>query len=352
MTEVVEGRRRQRWWAAGGAIAGLLLLAWALRNFDPWRFLDIVTGATVWPLLILPLAIIAEQILRAIKWRQLIYSLRAVGIGRLFGALMAGYFANMVTPVRVSPLVRAWLVARLEGLSVSTLLATIVFERLIDGLVFVGFAGLALLVIRFPDPDSNIIQGVAWGTGGSLVAFAALIGMLVALRREKGRNLLAGLVTRLTARLPEKWRHRGVDLAHLFVDGIIWPSAPWRGGVIIASAVVIKIIAISHFLWVGLAFGVVLGWADYLFIMVFLSFLVILAGTLRIIGGVAAGAVFVLQGFGIDVETALAMTLLVQAASILTVAFCGAAALWLQGVSLSAVLAAGKDQSDKGRRDD
>lgn len=351
MTEVVKGRRRHRWWAAGGAIAGLLLLAWALRNFDPWRFADIVAGATVWPLLILPLAIIAEQLLRALKWRQFIYSLRAVGIGRLFGALMAGYFANMVAPVRISPLVRAWLVARLEGLSTSTLLATIVLERLIDGLIFVGFAGLALLVVRFPDPESNIIQGVAWGTGGSLIAFAALIGVLVALRREKGRSLLAGLVTRLCARLPERWRHRGVDLADLFVDGVIWPRAPWRGGVIIASAVVIKIIAISHFLWVGLAFGVVLGWADYLFIMVFLSFLVILAGTLRIIGGVAAGAVFVLQGFGIDVETALAMALLVQAASILTVAGCGALALWLQGVSLSTVLAAGKDQNNQGRRD-
>jgi hypothetical protein len=352
MTEIAEGRRRHRWWAVGGAVGGLLLLTWALRNFDPWRFLDIVAGVTIWPLLLLPLAVIAEQLLRAVKWRQMLYSLKPVGIGRLFGALMAGYFANMVAPVRVSPLVRAWMVARLEGLSTSTLLATIVLERLIDGLIFVGFAGLALFVVRFPDPDSNIIQGVAWGTGGSLVAFAALIGLLVALKRKKGRATLAGLVTRLCAWLPERWRHRGVELADLFVDGVIWPSAPWRGGVIIASAVVIKIIAISHFLWVGIAFDVILGWADYLFIMVFLSFLVILAGTLRIIGGVAAGAVFVLQGFGIDVETALAMTLLVQALSILTVAGCGVAALWVQGVSLSAVLSAGKEQIDKGRRDD
>ncbi|MBL4690559.1 MAG: flippase-like domain-containing protein [Rhodospirillales bacterium] len=336
-------------WRWLGAMAGLLLLAWALRNFDPWRFADILAGATGWPLLFLPVAVIAEQVLRALKWRQLLYSLRAVGIGRLFGSIMAGYFANFLTPVRVSPLVRAWLVARLEGLSVSTLLATIVLERLIDGLVFVAFAGIALLVIRFPDPDSTIIQGVAWGTGASLVAFTGLIGGLVALRRQKGRALLARLVTRLTVRLPERWRDRGVDLAHLFVDGVIWPRAPWRGGVIIVSAVLIKIIAISHFLWVGIAFDVILGWADYLFIMVFLSFLVILAGTLRIIGGVAAGAVFVLQGFGIDVETALAMTLLVQAASILTVAGCGAAALWVRGVSLSGVLAAGKGQ---GGRDD
>ena len=344
-TGKLQGMAKWRWL---GLLAGLLLLAWALRNFDFSRFLDVVAGATVWPLLFLPLAIITEQLLRALKWRQILHPLRAVGMGRLFGALMAGYFANMVTPVRVSPLVRAWMVARLEGLSTSTLLATIVLERLIDGLVFVGFAGVALLVIRFPDPDSNIIQGVAWGTGGSLVAFAGLIVALAALRREKGRNLLAGLVTRLTARLPERWRRRGVELAHLFADGVIWPSAPWRGGVIIVSAVAIKIVAISHFLWVGLAFDVVLGWADYLFIMVFLSFLVILAGTLRIVGGVAAGAVFVLEGFGIDVETALAMTLLVQAASILTVAACGAAALWVQGVSLSAVLAAGKGQGDQG----
>ncbi len=117
MAKTRNGLRAALWrWL--GAIAGLLLLAWALRNFDPWRFADIVAGATVWPLVILPLAIIAEQVLRARKWRQIIHPLRAVGTGRLFGALMAGYFANMLTPVRVSPLVRAWLVARWEGLSV------------------------------------------------------------------------------------------------------------------------------------------------------------------------------------------------------------------------------------------
>ena len=73
-------------WRWLGAIAGLSLLAWALRNFDPWRFADIVAGATWWPLLFLPLAVIAEQVLRALKWRQILHPLRAVGIGRLFAS--------------------------------------------------------------------------------------------------------------------------------------------------------------------------------------------------------------------------------------------------------------------------
>lgn len=53
------------------------------------------------------------------------------------------------------------------------------------------------------------------------------------------------------------------------------------------------------------------------------------------------GGIFALGLFGISEERALAMLLVVQGASILTVAGIGALALWQQGVALSDVRAAG-----------
>ena len=98
--------------------------------------------------------------------------------------------------------------------------------------------------------------------------------------------------------------------------------------------------------------GVALTPEGYLFVMVFLGFLVILAGTLRIVGGFTAGAVFVLEGLGVEVEKALAMTLIVQAATLSTVALCGAAALWAQGLTLTGAFTPGDGRATAGTGSD
>ncbi len=288
----------------------------------------------------------AEQLLRALKWRQMLHPLRPVRVWRLFGAIMAGYLTNLAAPVRVSPFVRAWLIARLEALSASTVLATVALDRLIDGLVFVGFTALAIAVARFPDTTGIIREGLAWGAVFNLALFSGLIAGLIALGRFLRRESGARALITLTRRLPRRWREPVSHVLRLFADGVVWPAGMWRGILIVVASIAIKIVSVSYFLWAGLAFGVALAPEDYLFLMVFLGFLVILAGTLRLVGGFTAGAVFVLhQELGVDLEVALTMTLLVQTTSLLTVAATGAAALWVHGFSLNTVFQAGKNLS-------
>ncbi len=100
------------------------------------------------------------------------------------------------------------------------------------------------------------------------------------------------------------------------------------------ASVVIKLIAATHFLWAGLAFLLVLRPADYVFLMVFLGFLIILTRFARIPGGFFLGSIFALDLLGVAQEQALAMVLVVQFASLLTVAGVGALALWRSGVRL------------------
>jgi hypothetical protein len=254
---------------------------------------------------------------------------------------MAGYLANLAAPVRVSPLVRAWLIARLEALRTSTLLATVALDRLIDGIVFVAFTVLALTLVQFPDAHGAIRHGLKWGALGSLVIFSGSIAALVAVSRRLRQNRAAARPGRLIGWLPRRWRDPVWNFIRLFFDGVVWPAETWRGAAIVTTSIVIKIVAISYFLWAGLAFDIVLAPEDYLFVMVFLGFLVVLAGTLHIVGSFTVGAVFVLEGLGVEVEKALAMTLVVQAATLSTVAISGAAALWAQGITLTGALAQG-----------
>ncbi len=329
----------QRWLPWMGALIGIGMLAWLLRSFEVDRFVAILAGSDWRFLLVTLVAIVGEQVVRAWKWRQLLYLLRPIGVWRLFGAIMAGYLLAFLIPFGLATVARAWLVARQADLKLTTVLATVAIDRLTDGVVFACLVPVALLAVAFPDPTGGIRAGLAWAGVGSFMLFALLLFALAAYRYGV---LDTGGLLRIVDRLPDRLSGPVRRLAAAFAEGIAWPRQAWRGAAIILSSVVIKLFAASHFLWAGLAFGTVLQPAQYLFLIVFLGFLIILGHFVKIAGSFVIGAVFVLSLFGVAEETAVAMALVVQAGGLIAVGVFGALSLWRQGVVLSEVRA-GKD---------
>lgn len=316
----------------GAAVLGAAALAWLLWGVDFGRLGIVIAHANIRYLLLVPLAIVLEQLVRAWKWRQLLYAIRPVGVLRLFGAIMAGYLGGLLIPLGASPVPRSWLIARLQRLRMSAVLATVAVDRLIDGVLFSIFVVVALALAVFPDPSGNIRLGLIVGGVGGLILSTLLLTVLARYKRETRRA--DDWSMRLAGRLPERLAAPAARVMQSFADGIVWPRAPWRGVGIVLASILIKLIAITHFLWAGLAFGVVLRPADYVFLIVFLGFLVILAHFARIPGGFFIGAVFALRLLGVAEEQAVAMAVVVQFASLLTVAGVGALALWLHGIAL------------------
>ena len=332
LTEAAQKVRGRSWWSISGALIGALALAWVLWRVDYGRLQDIIIQANVGFLLLVPLAIAFEQLVRAWKWRQLLYGIRPIGTLRLFGAIMAGYFANILIPLGVSPIVRSWLVARLEELRMGTILATAAIDRLVDGVIFTGFVAFALGFAVFPDPGGDLRLGLIVGGIGSLVLFSLLLFALA--RWKKRASHSDGWTTRLGARLPTRIAGPINGFLLSFSEGIVWPDEIWRGAGVIIASIGIKLIATTHFLWAGLAFGVVLRPAEYVFLLVFLGFLIILTRLVRIPGGFLVGGVFALDLLGVAEEQGLAMVLLVHFASLMTVSTIGAFALWRNGVAI------------------
>lgn len=327
------GGRWHTWLPWIGALLGVAVLAWVLRGFDLDRFFAVVANADTRFLLLIPFAIAAEQLLRAWKWRQLLFPMRPVGTFPLFSAIMAASLAGMLIPFGFGALVRAWLVARREDLTTSGVLATIALDRLTDGLVFAVLVPVALLMVAFPDPTGSIRAVLAWGAGGSFTLFVLLLLALAAYKQSALRA--GGWPMRLLERLPARVAALVDRFAASFAHGIVWPGELWRSFAIVFAAMAMKLLAATHFFWVGLTFGVTLRPGEYLFLMVFFGFIVILGRFARIPGRFLIGAVFALGLFGVAEEPALAMALLLQASSLLTFAGLGAIALWHQGVALA-----------------
>ena len=331
MTEARRSPRAITWLIIAALLsAGVMFIAF--RNFDFGRMPSILLGAEPIWLIALAASIPMEQVLRGWKWRQILFDIRPVGTFRLFSAVMVGYFANMMVPIGLSPLVRAWLVARLEGLKISTVLVTTAIERFVDGIVFSVLVGILVVFAALPTTEGNLRLGMVAAGGGSLVLFTVLFGGLFLIRR----HLIApdSVVGRFVAWLERAFGGRLAGIGQGMAAGIIWPKSRWRGIGVIFSSIAMKMISTTHFLWAGLVFGILLSPFDYLFIMVFSGFALIISRFIRIPGGGIIGSAFALKLLGIADEEALTMVFAVHSSSIILVAGIGAFAMWKNGLTV------------------
>ena len=107
-----------------------------------------------------------------------------------------------------------------------------------------------------------------------------------------------------------------------------------------------KVISATHFLWAGLAVGVVLSVFDYLFLMVFAGFSLVLARFIRVPGGFIIGAGFALNLLGVANEQALVMILFNHVLSIVLMVGIGLAYLWRCGIDIRQARRAATQSND------
>ncbi len=157
----------------GGAV-GLATMVWLFRDLDWSRFL----GTDHKWLVLLVGTILLEQLVRAWKWRQILFELKPVSTIRLFGAILAGYGAAILVPLGISPLVRSWLVARLEGLRLASVLVTAAIERFVDGIVFAAIAGFVAFNMDIWPVEESFRVGLAIGASVSFLFFTGLLWFL------------------------------------------------------------------------------------------------------------------------------------------------------------------------------
>jgi uncharacterized protein (TIRG00374 family) len=136
---------------------------------------------------------------------------RVPSTGRLFRVLVIGFTVNNLLPARLGEVARAYLLWRGERIEPGATIATIVLERVLDGLTLCAFAGVAALLVPFPAD----LQRAAWITAaGFLAVTLGLVGFLLL------PGPFVGLALRVLRLLPERFAHLGERLVHSFVDGL------------------------------------------------------------------------------------------------------------------------------------
>jgi hypothetical protein len=95
-----------------------------------------------------------------------------------------------------------------------------------------------------------------------------------------------------------------------------------------------KAVSATHFLWAGWSVGVVLGAFDYIFLMVFAGFAMVVSRFIRVPGGFVIGSAFALKLLGVPDEQALVMIVFNHVMSITLVVGIGLVVLWQSGLDI------------------
>jgi|AP45_3_1055517.scaffolds.fasta_scaffold38173_1 uncharacterized membrane protein YbhN (UPF0104 family) len=315
-----------------GAALAIAALSWLYQGIDLKKFMSAVATANWAWLIVLAGTILLEQLTRGWKWRQILFDLKPISSLRLFGAILAGYGVAVLIPLGISPLVRSWLIARLEDLRFACVLVTSAIERFLDGIVFALFATLVAIIGQIPEVEGDVRTGLAVAGGLNLLLFAALLYLLFAGRSPLNRQ--DARLSRCIDWLAAKGGARLEGLRAAIQEGIIWPRDRRRQIGAVVASVMMKIISATHFLWAGLAVGIVLRPFDYLFLMIFAGFALVLARFIRVPGGFVIGSGFALKLLDVPDEQALAMILFNHIISIVLMVGPGLLFLWRSGIDI------------------
>jgi uncharacterized protein (TIRG00374 family) len=333
---------RRHWKLIAGLLISAAFLYIAVRGLDLAEVWSYLKTAKYW--WILPgVAVYFFGVWgRTWRWHYLLRPLKSVSLRRLFPVVTIGYMGNNVYPARAGEVIRAYVLKRKEGISISASLATVIVERMFDGLVMLIFVFIGLPFIDMPPWLSNMVIIASAAFFSALVVF-----FIFAIRPEWARRIYHPMVNRL---LPEKWRQSTIGFLDRFIDGL---SSLRRGRdvlMIFVTSVVIWLAETVKYWFVMHAFlGPGSGFPVPFYVLMLMNGVVNLATTIPsspgYVGTFDLPGIEILSIFGVPRDVAAAYTLVLHAALFFPITILGAFFMWRDRVTWDQFAEAGRERA-------
>lgn len=179
-----------------GLLLSVLFLFLALKDTDLAEIRNAFREAKYWPMVPMLLSIFGFYWLKAVRWSVLLSPSFEVSGRQLAPAMMAGAAGNNLLPAHFGELVRVYFAGEKFSIPKSTVLATLVVERLFDIIVVLLLFSLALLAAGY----SSIYYG-----GAVMLLFAAFSILIASV-------LLARFTDQFVSIIDSKFTFVSVDI--------------------------------------------------------------------------------------------------------------------------------------------
>ena len=169
-------RRRLR--TAFGYALAFACLCWVLRHLDPGDLLRRLWALDLFWVAAAVLFDVLSYVCQGLRWKLLLRPVGNVPVLRTIQAIYAGLFVNEMLPMKLGEIVRAFLISRWSTGKISSVLPSILLERLCDGVWLA--VGVLITIALVPLPrrliDAGDVFGVAVVVALVIVALLALVG--------------------------------------------------------------------------------------------------------------------------------------------------------------------------------
>lgn len=323
----------KRWQFWLGVLISVIFLYFALRGLhlgDVWQ--QMTQANYIW---LVPgiLAYFAGVWARAWRWHYLLKPVKPIPTTTMFPIVAIGYMGNNIYPARAGEVLRAVVLKRRAAVPISASLATIIVERIFDGVVMLAFIFVNLPELAKLSGDAGVIGGVSiqdialFGTlafGGALLVF-----------------LLAAMFPQITARiglmiiqkiLPQRFHTRAIGLTTKFLDGLASLRSPANVLMVFVTSVVIWLFETLKYWLVMHAFPFEVSF----FALMLMNGVVNLATTIPsapgYVGTFDAPGIAVLVAYGVPHAVAAGYTLVLHVALWVPITLLGAYYLAREGI--------------------
>ncbi len=328
----------KRWQFWLGVLISAVFLYFVVRKLDWVSFWLTLQTANYWWIVPGVAVYFVAVWARAWRWHYLLKPIKAIQTRVMFPITCIGYMGNNIYPARAGEVLRAVVLKRKEGVPISASLATIIVERIFDGVVmlafvFVNLTQLAKLAdVSVPVGKWNVtIHDLAiWG---SVTFFGALVLFL-----------LAAMFPKVTARfgqwfidrlLPARIRQQTSGIMHKFLDGLESLRSPVNVLMVFLTSVIIWLLETVKYWFVMHAFG----FDASFFTLMLMNGVVNLATTIPAapgyLGTFDAPGIAVLVASGIDSAVATGYTFVLHVALWVPITVLGAYYMAREGIKWS-----------------
>ena len=287
-----------------GVIVGAIAVWLAFRRSDVQSLADGIAQANPLFVVAAVASVLLTLVTVAIRWHVVLYAgERHRSRARLLWATALGQMLNIILPIRLGEVARAYMVSRAERLAAARVFLTVAAEKLAD-LTILGVATTMVLVF---------VSAPVWvaATGRALLitgALAALGSWLLTWRAERLGRWMARLVTVL----PSQWQESVLRQTEAGLESLrALRSGRSSASFWLLSAAVLVLAASTNYL-MFLAFDMELPAIAALTVLV-----VVQVGTAAVsvpgnIGVFHYLAVLTLEAFGVEWQLALAYAVLLH----------------------------------------
>jgi len=320
----------KRWQIWAGIAVSALFLYIALGSLQLDQvWIGIKSAELVWLLPGIGIYLVSILI-RAWRWQNLLAPLDRIPFPKSVAYVSIGYMGNNIFPARAGELLRAYVLRQKQNIPITASLMTIITERVLDGVVLIGFIFVNISVIASAQTSSDfnkLMDGIAlWG---SVLFFGAFILFLIAAFFPQ--QILVFLTALSRKILPQKIQAKAINGFNKILDGLRSLKSPKNVIVVILQTVLIWLLETGKYWFVMQAFPARVGFPA----LMVMNGIVNLASTVPSapgnVGTFDAPGIAFLSFIGVDPEVAAAYTLTLHAALWLPITLIGAFYFFREG---------------------